>query len=137
VGRCPYNYTKEERVKYNRPKWKAVKDQDMKDRVYFYTDLHDSAVLVLVEDVASAIRVRAATGYTSVALLSTSLGDLDLKIPDDTKVLVWLDSDACSKSIKIVNRLKQLGIEASSIFTGYDPKSYSDEDIKSMIKIKI
>lgn len=85
---------------------------------------------VLVEDIVSAIRVSKA-GVCSIPLLGSS-------IPTEwvrelagrfKKLIVWLDRDKASNSLRIAREFKQRGLESTSCITELDPKEYSKEEI--------
>ena len=51
-------------------------------------------------------------------------------------VTIWLDRDKAKVAIKIKNRLKSRGIDASVIITPNDPKEYSKGEILTWLKNK-
>lgn len=71
-------------------------DKDVGECAWFVNEDKMSSTLVLTEDYLSAYRVNKDTGYTSVALLGTTLKDkLLIQIAElgFTAVIVWLDFD--------------------------------------------
>ena len=111
------------------PKYLNVKAN--RGEVWFDTGNKDSAVIVLVEDILSAIAVARTGSYRAVALLGSFISDdLVLKLLREGKqVCVWLDLDKRCQSVKYSKRLQAFGIQAKSIVTNKDPKEYTPQQI--------
>ena len=92
-------------------------------------------LLVLTEDILSAVRVGEAA--QSRSLLGTALSDrvLIMVREHDCPVVVWLDPDGPGRraSAKIVRKLLNYGIQARAIHTPLDPKCYSNEEIAKFL----
>ena len=101
-------------------------------RMYFTTGKNTAPTVVLVEDFLSAIRVYKATGVATTALLTTSIDEDLTRQLHGKEVYIWLDADALAKSVAMVARFRQLGIEAKHIYTTKDPKCYNDIAIKDL-----
>lgn len=95
------------------------------------------ARLVIVEDPVSAIRI-AESGATSDAmpLLGSHLATARLSavagLYDD--LVFWLDSDKLKEARGMEQRAKYMGLSARSIWTEEDPKCFTDEQIKEILK---
>jgi hypothetical protein len=130
-GRDIITKNKEEREKKKISKYLIRKDMNY-GRIYFKIS-EASNTIVLVEDILSAIKVHNATHYGTIALLTTSIdSELEQELIGK-KVIVWLDSNAFDKSVNIVMRMQQLGIDAKYVFTEKDPKEYYIREIKEEI----
>lgn len=95
-----------------------------------------NGLLVLTEDILSAVRVSEVT--PSRSLMGTSITDNVLLLVAGAKlpVSVWLDPDAAGKrgTTKIARALALAGVDTSIIRTAKDPKCYSREDIAAILK---
>lgn len=95
-----------------------------------------TGVTVVVEDILSAIKVGRVHHATSI--LGTTMTDQRaLKIASrNSKVIIWLDSDAPGvKGASVAERqLRLLGVDVRRVTTSGDPKTYSLEAIRSIIK---
>ena len=112
----------------NQPKYYNTKTT--RKEVWFDTG-GDSPVIVLTEDILSAIAVARTSSYRAVALLGSYVSDdLILKLLSEGKqVCVWLDLDKRCQSVKYSKRLQVFGINAKSIVTKLDPKEYTPQQI--------
>jgi hypothetical protein len=113
-------------------KWHLVKEYGIK---YIYSAmLHaDTKILVLVEDMISAIKLHLA-GYNVVCLLTTYVPNelyLGLKGYD---VRIWLDPDAVGKSLKEVAKFSGVGITAKHLAYHRDPKDCPFDTIPNIIE---
>ena len=128
VGRDPVNVPKEKRTL---PKWLTKREKGTPR--FFYTCLSKSDNIIIVEDIVSAIRVHEASGWNSMALLTTSLpSDLMVKL-NKYNVYVWLDSNMVSKSLGYVAKLNSFGITSKFVHSTLDPKEYSDDSIRATL----
>jgi hypothetical protein len=88
---------------------------------------------VLVEDIISAIKVSKVKG--AIPLFGSSISGkhfLRLKKVVD-RVWIWLDPDMRSKSLKMANLGKLLGLDTHVIFSDHDPKEHSQEEIDKLL----
>lgn len=88
---------------------------------------------ILVEDIVSAIKVSKFCG--AIPIFGSSISQqhmLRLKILVD-RVWYWLDPDMRTKSVKLANLSRLLGLEANVIFSDKDPKEHTNEEIKNYI----
>ena len=92
-------------------------------------------IVILTDNYAIKI-ARLSPYYCAVPLLGSS-------IPEDfinklsgkyTEVLVWLDRDKAKQSVSISRNLKQRSFKSRSIITELDPKEYSVEQLKTLLK---
>jgi hypothetical protein len=140
TGRDPYIRTKEERVMQCCPKYLTKKDPNAK-RIYFQarffphnswkehdigTKLHKNDILIVVEDIISAIKVNKATGIATVALLNTSVSHGMLNELGYKKILFWLDDDAFNVAVRTTARFNSLGYRCKVLRTIQDPKIYAE-----------
>ena len=97
----------------------------------------DSDIIILVEDVLSAIKIaRLSPEYCAMPLLGSSLStEHEEKLRNKFNTIhVWLDRDKAKQGIKISRNLKQKGITSRTIITDLDPKEYKEGEIKSWLK---
>jgi hypothetical protein len=93
----------------------------------------DNDTLVLVEDILSAIKVG------RVYSASPMLGTMPLKphlrhLRPYKTVFLWCDKDAAIKSVRNAGKLSEMiGVKVYPVITDKDPKSFSVNDIKSII----
>lgn len=92
--------------------------------------------LVIVEDPVSAIRVAAL--YDAMPLLGSHLATSRLNAlaglyGPSSRVYIWLDSDKLKESRAIAERFKLVGVDARVIYTEYDPKCYTNEEIRNIL----
>jgi hypothetical protein len=92
---------------------------------------------VLVEDIVSAIRVSKA-GVCGIPLLGSSIPQEWVRELSGRfkKLIVWLDRDKATNSVKIAREFRQRGIESWSVITEDDPKDYSKQEILEWLKRK-
>jgi len=93
-------------------------------------------ILVLVEDILSAIKVSRVSGYCAVPLLGSSLPtDWQSTLTDKYDIILfWLDRDKAKNSIRFKNRIKSLGKASKVIITERDPKEYNTKEIEKWLK---
>jgi hypothetical protein len=115
-------------------KYHIQKPKGNKDRIYFTVGGGSGAgtKVILVEDCISAIRVNSSLKITTTALLTTSINEALTRKLQGKEVYVWLDADVLAKSVAMVSRLRQFGIEAKHIYTSKDPKCYNSVAIKEI-----
>lgn len=109
------------------PKWHTVKEFGTK-YIYFAVADPSTKVLVLVEDVISAMKI-VKMGLNAVAVLTTWVpNELYIGLrPYDIRV--WLDPDAVGKSMEIVRKFQAFGCTAKHIGYHADPKDCPKADI--------
>lgn len=94
-------------------------------------------VLVLTEDMLSAVRVGEVTEAWSV--LGTAADDTKIAaiIATGKPVRVWLDPDSAGLKgrRKLVSKLRAYGVDATAIKTAKDPKFYSSQEIRQLVLI--
>jgi hypothetical protein len=131
VGREVKFKSKEERKKARVPKYltRAKKGQ----RRYFQCHGNPD-IVVICEDCVSAMKVNKSTGYTTIALLQTVVGNQLMRQLRGKKIYLWLDSDMRMASIRQVNRMRQLGLDAHHIYTNKDPKDYNTLYIQDTLR---
>lgn len=136
VGRELKYKTKEERKKAKVAKY-LTKTQKNAKRAYFMCpgskEVENNSV-ILVEDILSAIKVwNALRGeVTTMALLTTSIGTDLMRWLRNRKVFLWLDGDMLAESVKLVAKMRDLGIAAFHFHTNKDPKDYNTVYIGDM-----
>lgn len=91
--------------------------------------------LVLVEDPVSAIRVAGAWG-DSMPLLGSHLATSRLNAVAGLyrALVLWLDSDKLKEARAIAKRAELIGVSTRVIWTELDPKCYTNEQIKEILK---
>lgn len=94
----------------------------------------DPFVTVVVEDIISAMALYRA-GFRAIALLGSYLDDTIITVlRQHRQVLMWLDSDKRSESVKFAKRLNAIGITSKSVLhKDGDPKDYSSTDIREVV----
>lgn len=125
-------------VTRSNPKYVNVAKQNRKD-IFFYIQNTDSKVLVINEDIISAIRTSKVAN--SLSILSAHIPDnlifkLALGGKFDT-ILIWLDPDKKVKATDWTFKYRAYGINCCRIDSDKDPKWYSDTEIKEKIQCSI
>ena len=105
---------------------------------YKYVHNPNSQILVIVEDILSAIIV--GRQYRGFALCGTNLSNgilnhiISHTIPNNLTVVVWLDPDMHQKSIQHARRIGQYIRKVTSISDNEkDPKEYTETEICDII----
>lgn len=118
--------------KYKTPKYKNIRAS--KDTLFAIRN-PSSDVLVLVEDIVSAIKVSQHANV--VSLLGSTLDDQ--KILQWSKffrvIIVWLDYDKAEYSLNKTFRYKKFGLNVRSCLTKLDPKEYSFRTMKDYLEV--
>lgn len=111
-----------------KPKW-YFKGDKPKDYI-----IGNSDTVIVCEDMLSGIRLVNA-GFSAHVLFGTNISFPDVLKPYKrfSKVRIWLDRDAQSKSLKNVLKLKTIITDVRTISTEHDPKEYSIDEIRSII----
>ena len=95
-----------------------------------------STEIVVTEDLLSAIRVNGA-GFSSACILGTNLSDSQAtSLKKWGGAYVWLDPDDAGRkaSRKITHQLEMMGFWVEEVKTRKDPKYYSDQEIREILK---
>lgn len=114
-------------------KWKVYGDKSSYVEV---VNEQVSTEVVLVEDFISAHKV-ALSGYTAIPLFGTAIHDNVIKRLQGLKrpVVLWLDGDQYENLPRKIGRLQAfLGVGVRHIQTRKDPKEYSVNDVKEILK---
>lgn len=95
----------------------------------------DSSVAIIVEDIASAIRVCLA-GFKAYSLLGTKLTTEQLnRLAKYKRVVTWLDGDRAGKDGAYnIRRSLSMLTEVENIQTELDPKEYSNVQINQILE---
>lgn len=117
------------------PKYMTRKQGSKKDRLLYVVEGTTDRI-VFTEDIVSALKVNAATGYTTVALLTTALSFSIVKRYKGSELFLWLDGDMMTKSIKRLMRMTSLGYYMHSVRTRLDPKEYTPQEIIEHLKVE-
>lgn len=100
----------------------------------YYPEIN-SGLAVIVEDCVSGLKCSKA-GATGLPCFGSTMSDTKLariaRLYKD--VYIWLDSDKFKEALKIEKKLQNLGCNTRVFNTDLDPKCYSIETIKGMIK---
>lgn len=114
-------------------KWKVYGDKSSYVEV---VNEQVSTEVVLVEDFISAHKV-ALSGYTAIPLFGTAIHDNVIKRLQGLKrpVVLWLDGDQYENLPRKIGRLQAfLGVGVRHIQTRKDPKEYSVNEVKEILK---
>ena len=92
-------------------------------------------ILILVEDVLSAIKIARTKKYCASPLLGSSLSKhAESQLVKQYKnIYVWLDRDKASNAVRIRNRLRSLGVTSRAIISDLDPKEYDKQTITETV----
>ena len=95
----------------------------------------ESDILILVEDVLSAIKIARTHKYCASPLLGSSLSKhAESQLVKQYKhIYVWLDRDKASNAVRIRNRLRSLGVTSRAIISDLDPKEYDKQTITEIV----
>ena len=91
--------------------------------------------LVITEDALSSLRI--APYSDAMPALGTQVPlhkIIAIKGYGYKEVRVWLDSDKWREARDIAEAFRSVGVEASTIFSDLDPKSYTNEEIQEFLK---
>lgn len=102
----------------------------------FWSKIHHTDVLVITEDILSAVRVGEL--YYSVCTLGTSINTVKasrIVSKDYNKVLIWYDGDDAGRNGAKKGRRELLlqGADCSVIETELDPKEYDNDEIEKIL----
>lgn len=113
------------------PKWLTRKSPNYNDRLLF--TVQGEGKIVWVEDCVSAMRVNKATGFTAIALLTTTTNYGICHEFKDYPQILWLDGDMKTKMVKTVMKMRSLGMDLKMQYSTLDPKEYTDVEIRERI----
>lgn len=88
---------------------------------------------VLVEDIVSAIKVGSITGATPLFGSTLSLKTILRLKTIVNSVVIWLDPDMRSKSVKYSNLCRLMGLEVRTVFSDKDPKEHTYVEIDKIL----
>lgn len=96
----------------------------------------ETGVVVLVEDIISAIKVGEHAGVLCLhgSIIPNNLYTTLGKIAGIKRIILWLDRDKLSAATVYESKFRVWGKECSVIMTPKDPKDYSDNEIKDILK---
>lgn len=98
----------------------------------FFTCNTGQQIVVLVEDILSAIKVGRVAG--SIALLGSYVAHSVASMLKGKKVVVWLDDDKYVEAIKYAAKLRAVhNIDAVNLRTMKDPKEYDEKQIRGYL----
>lgn len=119
----------------DKPKWWTQRQADIKHpRFVVPAKAHtDCRKVVFVENIFSAIKVHKATGWFTIALLTTYF-PYELQDPlRGYEVWLWLDADAYGKACKYQATLGNCGITAHTVLTQRKPKDYPLDSVQGAL----
>src|SRR3990167_813564 len=119
-------------VDINTSKWMTFGSVEDLTHIIGFTK-HPDDVIIVVEDVVSAIKV--GRHCRALPLFGSTLSArrvLRLRFLCK-KLVLWLDQDKYAHALREAKKVEMVGIESQVIYTDKDPKEYSDEDIKIII----
>ena len=101
---------------------------------YCFPNIPANGILVLVEDVISALKV--SNVYASGSLFGSSLSSDWMRLIEKYKCkpIFWLDKDKLKASKEYRDKFRAKGIDSSIIFTPKDPKYYYKYEISEYVK---
>jgi hypothetical protein len=101
---------------------------------YCFPNIPANGILVLVEDIISALKV--SNVYASGSLFGSSLSSDWMRLIEKYKCkpIFWLDKDKLKASKEYRDKFRAKGIESSIIFTPKDPKYYYKYEISEYVK---
>lgn len=116
------------------PKYLTYKDKSFE---MFEVNQYKSDSVVLVEDIASCIRVSETSNV--IALLGTKLSSSarDIILSKYNHIKIWLDRDRAGMLgiLKLKKQLQTVSNKVDVIFSDEDPKCYSHEEIKDKVNV--
>lgn len=112
------------------PKWKTVGKHN---NMIHLPDKWPHDILVVVEDIVSAIKVSRITNACPMFGTYFSLNMMNQLVKEYKKVRIWLDPDAQVKAIGLSLQLAEYGISTTTILTPHDPKDYVTADIRRIV----
>lgn len=98
--------------------------------------VHETSVVVLVEDIVSAIKVSEVAGVCCLhgSAIPHALYKYLGELPGVSMVIIWLDRDKLSDASVYARKFEFWGIDCAFIMTPKDPKDYNKDEIAEMIK---
>lgn len=122
--------------KQDNPKWLTF--GPIHDLMAFYApdESTDQDTVVLVEDVISAIRVGRTAKCSPVFGSNLSRERLSRYARAYKHLIFWFDRDAVNRAIGCSQQLSSLGgnVKGSVVVTDFDPKAYSDDEIRQYLQ---
>lgn len=123
------------KVTKDNPKYVNVRSKKTDYAIFKGTS--NAKVVVLVEDILSAIKVSNTQCVDSVPILGSYIPTSILPfIKDYDTIFIWLDYDKRFTSIKAASTLHELSCKVCrTIITEKDPKEYTIEEIKEILNV--
>jgi hypothetical protein len=121
----------------DKPKWWTQRQEDIKHPRFVIPakTLADCRKVIIVENCFSAIKCSKATGWFSIALLTSYLPYELYRPLQRYEVHLWLDQDAYGKACKYQAELGNRGITAHTHVTKLKPKNYPLDDIPAELGV--
>jgi hypothetical protein len=117
------------------PKWIGKGKLNLVYNILHGTKSHKHVEIVLVEDIISAYKVNIA-GWSVMPLYGmNSTSRLNhLKLLGYTNIILWLDPNMKKEMIKQGRKAILKGFKFRSVFSAYDPKDHTTQQIKGYLK---
>lgn len=106
-----------------------------KPDVYLIGPWKETGIVVLVEDIVSAIKVSRVYGAMPLFgcyISPTQIAKLNT-LPEIKKIIIWLDEDKWGSSMYASRNVNYIR-PTIAMFTENDPKTYSEYDIRTLIE---
>lgn len=113
------------------PKWKTF--GSVKDLIHL-PEKHNDDVLVLVEDIISAIKVSRVKNCMPLFGSHLPLETVRRVSKLFRTGRIWLDSDKRPEALKMALACSEYGMPTTVIFTDKDPKEYPTADIRELVQ---
>lgn len=120
----------------NPPKWLSSSVKG-KPATYYTHPLTDNPMIVVTEDIISAIKVGKVT--PAISIVGSDIGDIRASqyVARWSKIVIWLDGDKAGR-LGAIDMEKQLLLQGATevyrVRTPLDPKCYSLTEIKNFIQ---
>lgn len=114
------------------PKWKTF--GDVQGTIHLPTP-HPANLVVLVEDIVSAIKVSKVTNATP--LFGSAIDDRRIHRLNKLfqRCRVWLDPDKKQEAVRMALKLSEIGLRSDVILSDRDPKCFSAADIRELVGV--
>lgn len=118
-----------------KPKYLNPWGRHVSDAVFWSDEYHESPVIVVVEDILSAIKGGQVLPFASV--LGTKISDARINkiVARASHVFLWFDGDEAGQDARVryTKELKFQGVHVWNIVTPLDPKKYTVTEIRKII----
>lgn len=108
---------------------------NMKSLYHILPPEHGNDVVVLVEDIVSAIKVSRFVPAMPVFCSTIGLDRFKTLYSRFSRVKIWLDPNMRKQSLREALIGKQLGMDVQVIFSDKDPKEHKDEEILRLVAV--